>query len=75
MIAASGGDPFLSGVVLGLVTGFLMGLVFRSWMAWRIRSRAWKDATEAARRRQMGADRVAGNGHAKPLRSGGGTVA
>lgn len=64
MIAASGGDAFLSGAMLGIVTGFLMGLVFRSWLVWRIRSRARKSAAEAARARQAPMDHVAGNGHA-----------
>jgi hypothetical protein len=69
MIAASGGDAFLSGAMLGIVTGFLMGLVFRSWLVWGIRSRARKSAAEAARARQAPMDRVATNGHAAPRHS------
>jgi hypothetical protein len=65
VIAASGGDPFLSGVLVGIATGFLVGLVFRAVLVWRIRSRAW---AEAARRTQMPTDRVATNGHASPQR-------
>jgi hypothetical protein len=65
-MAGSGGDAFLSGALLGIVTGFLMGLVFRSWLVWRIRSRARKCAAEAARARQAPMDRVAANGQAAP---------
>jgi hypothetical protein len=69
MIAASGGDTFLSGALLGIVTGFLMGLVFRSWLVWRIRSRARKSAAEAARAWQAPMDRVATNGQTAPRHS------
>ncbi len=71
MIAESGGDAFLSGALLGVVIGFLMGLVFRSWLVWRIRSRAWKRAGDAAVRRQASMDRVGANGQEAPEHSAG----
>jgi hypothetical protein len=75
MIATSGGDAFWSGALVGTVTGFMTGLVFRSWLVWRIRSRAWKSAAEAARRTQMRTDRVTANGQVTPQHPAGRPVA
>jgi hypothetical protein len=55
-IASIGGfGLFLFGLVIGLVTGFVMGPVARYWIAWR----EWRDASDRARLTEASLKRTA----------------
>jgi hypothetical protein len=71
MMAASGGDAFFSGALLGIVTGILTAPVLRSWLVWRSRSQASERADEAAHLEGPPTSHAAVNGRASLKRSSG----
>jgi hypothetical protein len=46
LLAASTGDAFASGIVIGLLAGIIIAPLARGWVLWRERSRSSTDADD-----------------------------